>query len=103
MSEFSEIWKHKNNQHALAPLRWNVAAQVAGELKTVTNATPPTEERRRRRRSTHNRTGYLQHALTSFAATDKENALLRQSSHVLQVQRAVDGDLGHRELGKGTL
>ena len=32
------------------PWRWNMAAQVAEELKMVTYATPPMEERRRRRR-----------------------------------------------------
>ena len=44
MSEFGGLWKHENNQHARActpELRRNVvAAQVAEELNTVTNATP---------------------------------------------------------------
>ena len=40
MSEYGRLWKHENNQHAPYPRRWNVAAQVAEELKTVTYATP---------------------------------------------------------------
>ena len=51
MSEFRGLWKHENNQHAhdLYPRRWNVAAQVAEELNTVTYATPPVEERRKKK------------------------------------------------------
>ena len=40
MSEFGGLRKHENSQ-------WNVAAQVAVELKTVTYATLPMEERRK--------------------------------------------------------
>ena len=41
---------NKNNQHALVPPKWNVAAQLAEELKTVTDDTPPLEEHRKRKR-----------------------------------------------------
>ena len=34
----------------LYPRRWNVAAQVAEELKTVTCATPPVGERRKKKK-----------------------------------------------------
>ena len=36
----------------LYPRRWNVAAQVAEELKMVTYATPPMEERRKKGKNT---------------------------------------------------
>ena len=50
MSEFSGLWKHRNNQHALVPLKTEyVAAQVVEELKMVAYAAPPMEERRSRR------------------------------------------------------
>ena len=48
MSELRGLWKHKNSQHARVPPRWNVASQVAFELKTATYATPPMEEREKK-------------------------------------------------------
>lgn len=45
----------------------------------------------------------LQHLLASFATTDKENTILCQCSHTLQMQRATNRNLGHRELRKRSL
>ena len=47
MSEFGGLWNMKITSMHLYPRRWNVAAQVAEELKIVTYATPPMEELRR--------------------------------------------------------
>ena len=45
MSQSGGLWKHENNEYALKyPRRWNVAAHVVEELKTITYATPPMEE-----------------------------------------------------------
>ena len=45
----------------------------------------------------------LQHLLTSLAATNKENTILCQSGHTLQMQRATNRNLGHRKAGESPL
>ena len=44
------IMETKITRMHLYPRRWNVAAQAAEELITVTYATPPMEERRKKER-----------------------------------------------------
>ena len=63
MLEFGGLWKHENNQHALVPPKTecNVAAQEAGELKTVTYATPSNvgtqKERKKEKKKSQKGTG----------------------------------------------
>ena len=52
MSEFCGLWKHENNSMHLYPRRWNDAAQLVEELKTVTYTTLKCyiEERRKKKK-----------------------------------------------------
>ena len=50
ISEFGGLWKHENNSMHLYPWRWNVAAQMVEELKTVTYATSPMEKQRKEKK-----------------------------------------------------
>ena len=43
MPEFSRLWKHENNQHALVPTKTEI-------MNVVTYTTPPMEERRKNNR-----------------------------------------------------
>ena len=48
MSEFGDLWKHENNQHALVPLKTECGCRGGGGIKNGHMRYPPTEERRKK-------------------------------------------------------